>query len=378
MDFDLAEEQSMLRTMARNFLGAKCPKKLVREMIEDERGYPADLWKEMAGLGWMGLAVPEEYGGAGSNLLDLAILIEEMGRACLPGPFFSSVVLGGLSLLEVGSEELRRLFLPRLVQGELLLTLALTESSGVYAVDAMKTEAISDGKGGFTIRGTKLFVPDAHVADYVVCVARTKDTAKPEDGITLFLVERKSPGVKCSVLKTIAGDKQCEVVFDNAEVPESGILGEIDKGWYHAQQVVEKATAIRCAEMLGGARQVLEMTVSYAKDRAQFGHPIGSFQAIQHALADMFTDVEACSVTTYNAIWRLSAGLPASQEVSMAKALVSEAFKKAATSAHQIHGAVGFTEDHDLPLYFKRAKAWELSLGDAHFHFDKIAAQEGI
>ena len=194
----------------------------------------------------------------------------------------------------------------------------------------------------------------------------------------MFLVERKSPGVKCSVLKTIAGDKQCEVVFDNAEVPESGILGEIDKGWYHAQQVVEKATAIRCAEMLGGARQVLEMTVSYAKDRTQFGHPIGSFQAIQHALADMFTDVEACSVTTYNAIWRLSAGLPASQEVSMAKALVSEAFKKAATSAHQIHGAVGFTEDHDLPLYFKRAKAWELSLGDAHFHFDKIAAQEGI
>ena len=378
MDFDLAEEQSMLRTMARNFLGAKCPKKLVREMIEDERGYPAELWKEMAELGWMGLAIPEEYGGAGSNLLDLAILIEEMGRACLPGPFFSTVVLGVLSLLEPGSEQPRKLFLPKLAQGEVLFTLALTESSGNYAADAIKTEAISDGKGSFTLRGTKLFVPDAHVADYIVCAARTRDTAKPDDGITLFIVERKSPGVKCSVLKTISGDKQCEVVFDNAEVPEGSVLGETDKGWYYTQRIVEKATAIRCAEMLGGARQVLEMTVSYAKDRAQFGHPIGSFQAIQHALADMFTDVEACSVTTYNAVWRLSAGLPASQEVSMAKALVSEAFKKAATSAHQIHGAVGFTEDHDLPLYFKRAKAWELSLGDAHFHFDKIAAQEGI
>jgi alkylation response protein AidB-like acyl-CoA dehydrogenase len=378
MDFDLAEEQSMLRTMARNFLSAKCPKSLVREMIEDETGCPAELWKEMAELGWVGLAIPEEYGGAGSNLLDLAILIEEMGRACLPGPFFSTVVLGGLSLLEPGSEQPRKTFLPRLAQGQVLLTLALTEPSGHYAADSIKTQAISDGKGGFTIQGTKLFVPDAHVADYIVCAARTMDTAQPEDGITLFIVDRKIPGVKCSVLKTISGDKQCEVVFDNTELSESSILGETNKGWYYIQRILEKATAMRCAEMLGGARQVLEMTVAYAKDRAQFGRPIGSFQVIQHALADMFTDVEACSVTTYNAVWRLSAGLPATQEVSMAKALASEALKKAATSAHQIHGAVAFTEDHDLPLYFKRAKAWELSLGDAHFHFDKIAAQEGI
>ena len=378
MDFDLAEEQSMLRTMARNFLGAKCPKTLVREMIEDEAGYPVDLWKEMAELGWMGLAIPEEYGGAGSTLVDLAVLLEEMGRACLPGPFFSTVVLGGLSLLETDSEQPRTLYLPKLAQGKLLLTLALTEASGNYGAEALKTEAISDGKGGFALRGTKLFVSDAHVADCIVCVARTRDTANPEDGITLFIVERQRPGVECSVLKTISGDKQCEVVFDNTAVSEGSVLGEIDKGWYCTQRVLEKATAMRCAEMLGGMRQVLEMTVSYAKERTQFGRPIGSFQVIQHALADMWTDVEACSAVTYNAVWRLSAGLPASQEVSMAKALVSEAFKKAALSAHQIHGAVGFTEDHDLPLYFERAKAWELSLGDAHFHFDKIAAQVGV
>ncbi|MBE0480845.1 MAG: acyl-CoA/acyl-ACP dehydrogenase [Dehalococcoidia bacterium] len=378
MDFELTEERSMLRTMARDFLAARCPRKLVREMVEDEKGHPAELWKEMAGLGWMGLAVPEEYGGAGGSLLDLATLIEEMGRACMPGPFFSTVVLGGLSLLEAGTEKLRRQFLPELVRGGLLLTVALTESAGVYAADAMRTKAISDGKGGFAIRGMKLFVPDAHLADYIICAARTRDAAKAEHGITLFLVERRSPGVNCSVLRTIAGDKLCEVVLDNAEVSEDGILGQLDEGWHHAQAIVEKATAMRCAEMLGGARQVLEMTVAFARDRAQFGHPIGSFQIIQHVLADMFTGIEACSLVTYDAIWRLSSGVPASREISMAKALVSEAFNKAALSSHQIHGAVGFTDDHDLPLYFKRAKSWELSLGDAHFHLDKVAAQAGI
>jgi len=378
MDFALTEEHSMLRTVARDFLAAKCPKKLVRAMIEDDRGYTTDLWEGMAELGWMGLSIPEEYGGAGANLLDLAILIEEMGRACLPGPFFSTVVLGGLSLLQSGSKELKRSFLPKMVQGKLLLTLALTETSGVYSPDTIKTEAIADRQGGFIIRGTKLFVADAHVADYIICVARTDRKANSEERINMFLVKRDSPAVRCCLLKTISGDKQCEVVLDDVKVPEGGILDGIDNGWYRTQQVLEKATAVKCAEMLGGARQVLEMTVSYAKERTAFGHPIGTFQAVQHALADMFIDIEACALVTYDAIWRLSCEIPASHETSIAKALISEAFKKATLSSHQIHGAVGFTADHDLTLYSKRAKASELALGDAHFHLDKIAIQSGI
>ncbi len=378
MDFNLTEEQQMLRTMARTFLTAECPKKMVRAMVEDERGYPPELWKKMAESGWMGLTIPEEYGGTGGSLLDLAILVEEMGRACLPGPFFSSVVLAGLTLLEAGSEEQKREFLPRLANGELILTLALTEQNGKYAAEAIKTVATPNNKGSFIIRGTKLFVPDAHVADYIICVARTGDTEKSDDGITVFLVDSKNSNIKRTMIQTIAGEKQCELVFDNVEVTKSNILGEVDKGWYHLQKAIEKATAVKCAEMLGGARQVLEMTVAYAKDRVQFGHPIGSYQVIQHSLADMFTDIETCSLVIYQTVWRLASGLPASREVSMSKALVSEAFKKAATSSHQIHGAIGFTEDHDLPLYFKRAKAWEISLGDAYFHLNKLATQAGI
>jgi alkylation response protein AidB-like acyl-CoA dehydrogenase len=378
MDFSLTEEQQMLRTMARTFLTAECPKKLVHLMVKDERGYPPKLWKQMAELGWMGLAIPEEYGGTGGSLLDLAILAEEMGRACLPGPFFSTAVLAGLSLLEAGSDEQKREFLPKLARGELILTLALTESSGRWDADAIRTVAALNKKDNFTIRGTKLFVPDAHVADCVICVARTKDAARPLDGITLFLVESKNPNVRCTVLNTIAGDKQCELVFDGVEVSRSNIIGEMNNGWDCVQKAIEKATAIRCAEMIGGARQVLEMTVAYAKDRIQFDRPIGSFQVIQHALADMFTDIEGSSLIVYDAVWRLANRLPASRQVSMAKGLVSQAFKKAATSSHQIHGAIAFTEDHDLHLYFKKAKTWEISLGDANFHFDKLATQVGI
>lgn len=377
MDFVFAEEQELLRKMARDFLTTMCPKKLVREMAKDERGYPISLWKRMAELGWMGLVIPEEYGGTGGSLLDLAVLLEEMGRACLPGPFFSTV-LGGQCLLEAGSDEQKRELLPKLARGNLILTLALTEPNGKHTADAIQTKAIPKKKGTFTIQGRKLFIPDAHVADYIICVARTGSMERGMDGITLFLVENKSLGMKCTLLKTIAGDKQCEVLFENVPVPESNIIGESSKGWYYIQRITEKATIARCAEMVGGAKQVLEMSVNYAKDRIQFNRPIGSFEVIQHTLADMFIDVEACSMITYDAVWRLSNGLSSSQEVSMAKAMVSEAFKKVATSAHQIHGAIGFTEDHDLPLFFKRAKAWELSFGDANFHLDRIAEEVGI
>ncbi len=377
MEFSLSEEQEMLQTMARDFLTTECPKTLVREMVEDEKGYPPELWRKMAGVGWMGLIIPEEYGGSGGSFFDLVVLLEEMGRACLPGPFFSTVVLGGLTLLETASSEQKQKLLPKLSQGDLLLTLALTEPSAKYSADGIQLKAAAKNDE-FSIQGTKLFIPDAHVANYLICVARTKDTKKPEDGITLFLVDSESSGISCTPLKTIAGDKQCEIIFDNVKVPSTNILGKVDKGWYSLEKILEKAVIAKCAEMLGGFKQVLEMTVDYAKERVQFDRPIGSFQAIQHYCANMAVDVRGCSLLTYKAAWCLSNGLPASQEVAMAKAWLSNRFRQAATISHQIHGAIAFAEDHDLHLYYKRAKAWELSLGDAHMHLDKIAAKLGI
>jgi alkylation response protein AidB-like acyl-CoA dehydrogenase len=372
MNFSLTEEQEMLHKAARDFLTAECPKSLVREMAKDEKGYPTHLWQKMGEMGWLGLNIPEEYGGTGASFFDLVVLLEEMGRACFPGPFFSTLVLGGLTVLEAGSEKQKKEILPRLAEGKLLLTLALTEPSAVYTADGTQTRAMKRDRG-FLVQGTKLFVPDAHISDYLICAARTKEAKIPEDGVTLFFVNAKSPGVSCTLLKTIAGDKQCEVIFDNVKVPSGDILGNLDEGWPILHRVLEKAVVAQCAEMVGGAKQALEMTVEYAKQRMAFGHPIGSFQAIQHYCANMLVDVDGCSLVIYNAAWRLSEGLPATQEVAMAKALINERFKRITALGIQIHGAIGFTEDHDLPLYFKRAKAWEMNLGDTDFHLDKIA-----
>lgn len=373
MDFSFTEEQEMLQKTARDFLATECPKSLVREMAKDEIGHPLELWQKMSEVGWLGLVIPEQYGGSGASFFELIIVLEEMGRACLPGPFFSTVVLGGLTLLEAGSDEQKKQLLPKLAQGKLVLTLALTEPDAKYSADGVQIKATQENDY-FVIQGTKLFVPDAHVSDYLICAARTKETKIPEKGITLFLVDSKSPGIKYSLLKTMVGDKQCEVTFDKVRIPRQNILGKLNEGWPILEKVLEKATVARCAEMAGGARQALEMAVDYAKQRVAFGQPIGSFQAIQFYCANMLTDVDACSFITYEAASRLSEGLPAAQEVAMAKAWVSEKFRAVTTLAVKIHGAIGFCEDHDLPLYFKRAKAWEASFGDATFHLDKVAA----
>lgn len=372
MDFRLTEGQKMLRETARDFLAAACPTSLVREMAADEKGHSLELWQKMGEMGWMGMIIPEEYGGAGASFCDLVVLLEEMGRACLPGPFFSTAVLGGLTILEAGSEEQKTEILPRLAEGTLLLTLALTEPSATYAAEGIQTKA-TQTEEGFLIQGTKLFIPDAHISDYLICAARTKETEICEDGITLFLVDPNSPGVDCTLLKTIAGDKQCEVIFDNVNVPSSSVLGNLNEGWPMLEKVLEKAVVAQCAEMVGGARQVLEMTVEYAKERTAFGHPIGSFQAVQHYCADMLVDVDGCSLLVQNAAWLLGEGFPAAQEVAMAKSMINEKFKRIAALGIQIHGAIGFTEEHDLHLYFKRAKAWEINLGDTSFHLDRIA-----
>lgn len=377
MDLGFSEEQEMLRTSTRDFLTNECPKDLVRQMAEDEKGYTPELWRKMAELGWMGLAFPEEYDGMGMTFFDLIILLEEMGRACLPGPFFSTVVLGGLTILDAGTEEQKKEFLSKIANGDLIITLALTEPSARYDPASITVKATPDGDD-YVINGTKLFVPDANVADYLVCVTRTKDGASPEDGITLFLVDAKSPGIATTLLKTIAGDKLCEMVFDNVKVPNKNMVGELDKGWPVMERILEKATVALCAQMVGGAEATLEMSVQYAKDRVQFGRPIGSFQAIQHHCANMVTDVDGSKYIMYEAAWKVGEGLPATMEVSMAKAWVTEAYQRVTLLGHQIHGGIGFTEEHDMPLYFKRAKAAEATFGDADWHREAVARELGL
>jgi alkylation response protein AidB-like acyl-CoA dehydrogenase len=374
MDFSLSEEQEMLKSSARDFLEKECPKALVREMAEDERGYPPQLWHKMAELGWQGLTFPTDYGGADGSFLDLVILLEEMGRALLPGPFFATVVLGGLSILEAGSEEQKERFLPKVAQGDMLLTLAIAEPSARYEADSVTVKAVPH-QDNFIINGTKLFVPYAHVADYLVCVTRTEDKAKVNEGVTMFILDAKSPGITCTPLKTIGQDKQCEVLFENTMASKQDILGKLNSGWANIEKVLQKATIALCADMNGGTQQVLEMAVDYAKERVQFGRPIGSFQAIQHRCADMLIALEVSRVLTYEAAWRISQGLPCTMEVSMAKAWASESYRQATWWGMQIHGGVGYIEDHDMPLYYRWAKAAEVTLGDLDIHQEMIAQE---
>ena len=377
MDLSFSEEQEMLWKSARDFLVTKCPKTLVRQMEEDEKGYVPELWKEMADLGWVGLPFAEKYGGGGFKFLDLVILIEEMGRACLPGPFLSTVVLGGMPVAEWGTEEQKKAILPKLCKGELVMTMALTEPVGRYEAKAVQVKAVAEGDS-YVINGTKLFVNDGNVADKMIVVARTAEKSDPEKGITLFIVDRKSPGISTVVLRTIAGDKQCEVTFNKVKVPKANVLGKVDEGWPMVKKVMEWAALAKSAEMMGGAQQVLEMTIQYAKDRVQFDRPIGSFQIIQHYLADMSIDVDSSRVSLHKAAWMLSEGIPCRKEIAVIKGWLSEAYRRVAAQAHQIHGAIGFTKDHDLELYFRRAKAGELYFGDADFHREVVAQELGM
>lgn len=373
MNFELEEEQLMLKSSAREFLDKECPKKQVRAMMDDSKGYSPEMWKKMAGLGWQGLAFPEQYGGVGSSFLDLVVLLEEMGRALVPGPFLATVVHAGRAILLAGNEQQKRDYLSKIANGDLIMTLALTEEAGGFeATDiSMKAKSANDH---FILNGKKLFVPDAHVADCFVVVARTKNTARKENGITLFLVDAKTNGIKIETLKTMSGEKLCAIVFDNVSVPATNVLGVLDKGWSVVKQVLEEATIAECAWMMGGARWVLETTVEYAKTRIQFDHPIGTFQAVQHKLANVAVEVEGCTSLTYYAAWTATENDPnRAMAASMAKAWVSDSYKHATFEGVQIHGGIGFTWDHDMHLYFKRAKHSEVAFGDGDYHREKVA-----
>jgi alkylation response protein AidB-like acyl-CoA dehydrogenase len=377
MDFGFSDEQDMLRQTARAFLEENCPTSFVRQMMEDDKGYAPALWKQMADLGWLGLAFPEAYGGQGLGFVDLTVILEEMGAALLPSPFLSTVVLAGQTILIGGSEEQKHTYLPKIADGALIATLALTEPSGRFNAEGVADVWATRDDDGFRISGTKLFVPDAHIADLMVVAARTKDAGDKSFGVTLFLVESNSPGIATTLLQTMDQTrKQCEVVFDNVSVGRDRVLGMVDMGWPIVQKVLNIATVALCAEMVGGAQRVLDLSVSYAKERVQFGRPIGSFQAIKHKCAEMMLQVESAKSAAYYAAWAVDEDVPeAPLAVSMAKAYCSDAYRHTSGEGIQVHGGIGFTWEHDMHLYFKRAKYAEFTFGDATYHRELVAQE---
>jgi alkylation response protein AidB-like acyl-CoA dehydrogenase len=363
MNFAFTEEQQMLRDSVRSFLAAKVPSDKVREIMESESGHDDAIWTEMAQLGWLSMHIPEEYGGAGFSFLELGVVLEEMGRAVTPGPFFSSAVLGAGALLLGGSEEQKKELLPAIASGETIATLAVVEASGRWDADGVQLTAKQDGDT-ITLSGTKSFVLDGHVADLLIVAAR--------DGsglVDLYAVDAGLPGIERRRLETMdMTRKQAEVVFDDVRIPADARLGEAGTGAATLTHLYDYAAAALAFEQVGGAQQCLDMSVEYAKVRIQFGRPIGSFQAIKHKCADMLVQVESAKSAAYYAGWAASEDNEELRIVApLAKSYCSDAFFFCASESIQVHGGIGFTWEHNAHLYFKRAKTDQLLFGDSSY-----------
>jgi alkylation response protein AidB-like acyl-CoA dehydrogenase len=373
MNFGFNDEQELLRSTARKFFENECGSDTVRRLMETPEGISRDLWTKIAEQGWLGLVFPEAYDGLGLGLVDLVVLMEEMGRAVVPGPYFSTVLLGGLAVLEAGSEAQKKEWLPKIAAGDKRVALAWMEPSAQLGPAGVTLTAVEKG-GRYTLSGTKLFVHDAHTADALVVAARTRPGAGAE-GVSLFLLPRDTSGLRVTLLPTMDQTRKlCEVTCADVTVGADALLGAAGAAWAPLARVLDRATVALCAEMCGGAQKVLDMTVEYAKIRQAFGRPIGSYQGVKHRAADMLVDVENSKSITYYAAWALDEGAAeAPLAVSMAKAYVSDAYRRVAAAGIQLHGGIGFTWEHDLHLYFKRAKGSEFTFGDATHHRERVA-----
>jgi len=374
MSLVLTEEQELIKQGTADFVKEFAPVTHLRAMRDDAdpTGFSRSLWQEMAGLGWAGIPFAESLGGAGLGLADLGVVMEECGRTLAPYPFLSTVVLGGGAVALAGSEAQQSEVLPGVCKGETLLALAHQET-GRFAPFAIETTA-EKTSGGFKIGGRKRFVLDGHVADRLVVAARTSGASGDASGITLFLVDPSASG--CTVERTIMVDSRnaATVTLEGVEVGADAVLGDVDGGGAVLEAVFDRGAATLSAELVGLVTEVFERTVEYLKTREQFGTRIGTFQALKHRAAHMFCEVELSQAVTLDALRALDEERPhASRVVSAAKARCSDTASLVTCEALQMHGGIGMTDEEEIGLFLKRAKAAELSLGDGAYHRDRFA-----
>jgi 3-oxocholest-4-en-26-oyl-CoA dehydrogenase beta subunit len=368
MDFRPTPSQQLLASTAREFLRRHCPPERVQEWTLDARGHDETLWRRMAELGWPGLLVAPEHGGSGGSLLDVVLLVEEMGYACLPGPFVASAVVATSLLAEAGSLDQQKRVLPALATGERIATLALIEESG--SSDAADVALACAVPGRLT--GRKLFVKDAHVADHLIVVVREGA------GLSLLWLPTDRPEITRLPLDAISGEKLFEVVFDGVEITAGDRLTSAGCGGAALASALAAGTLARTAEMVGGAQRILDLVVEHARTRVQGGRPIGGYQAIQHACADLVRDVDSARGLLYLAAWKTAEGQPAESDVAIAKAHAGEACLAVARRGHQIFGAISYCEEHPLHLFHKRIQAAALDFGDAQHHLETVAKSIGL
>ncbi len=371
LDFGFSEEQEMLRDAAKRFLTDNCSTKFVRQMMAHESAHDAAFWGKLVGLGWPGLMIPETYGGQGGTFLDLTVIAEEAGKALIPEPFFATTMLGAPLLLEGGSEAQKKDLLAKMAAGKMIATVAIAEAAGRFDAGGVELKAVKKGSG-YTLTGEKFFVPDAHVADVIFVVART-GAGTGEEGLTILCIPAGEKGVTVTQLKTVDMTRRmCHVKFDDVAAAE--VIGKEGAGGPILRRTLEAGAAALSAELVGTAQKALDIAVEYAKTRVQFGKPIGSFQAVKHKCVDMMVAVENARSLTYYACWTVDERVAESvSAVPMAKAYASDMGKNVTSEAIQVHGGIGFTWEHDMHLYHRRALAGEANLGNAPIHREVVA-----
>ncbi len=367
MQFGLSESQQILKNNARKFFAAECPPAEVRRLIETETACDAALWNKMAEQGFLGVIVPEEFGGMGLGLVEMAALAEEMGRALLPGPYFSTVLMAGAAIDAAGDAAQKGKYLGKIANGEARATLAVLERSASWDPDALQMTA-AHSNGGLALSGEKMFVTDAGAADFIVVAARSGHHP------VLAVVDRSAAGIDVKRMPALDLTRPIyRIRFDDVAVDAGGVLATGEKARTALERSLDLATVALTAEMTGGMQRVLDITVEYAKTRKQFGRPIGQYQAVQHQCADMFLFTESSRSAAYYAAWAMNEGVPeARAAVSVAKAYASDAYREVGNRGIQVHGGMGFTWENDVHLYYRRAKASELAFGDATYHRERI------
>ncbi|MCH7837434.1 MAG: acyl-CoA/acyl-ACP dehydrogenase [Chloroflexi bacterium] len=374
MDMELTETQRHLKDTARRLMEKECPPGFVREMEQSELGYSPELWKQMAEVGWLALPLPEEYDGIGLGTVDLAILTKELGRALCPSPYLPTVVLAGGAIVAAGSEAQKRTHLANIIAGDTVIAFAMQESTQYYDARGVSTRATAEGDG-FVLNGTKMFVEFAEAADLLLVVARSEGEPPSSDGLSMFLIDPKSPGVKMTHLPTMARDKQYEVVLDNVQVSGDDLLGPAGGAWPLLEEVVQRGTIAFASYAVGAAEKMQEMSTDFAKDRVQFGRPIGSFQVIQGYLAQLIIEIWGAETLTYYTAWAMDEGMPVRGLVAKTKAFAGDTIKHTTDVGSQIFGGIGYMEDMDNTLYLRRGKQYQLAMGDGGYWEDVIAEE---
>ena len=375
MNFGFSPEQELLRSEARKLLDEQCPMVEVRRLSESPLAYSSALWKQLAELGWLGLTVPEEYGGAELQWIDMAVLLEETGRSLFPSPLLSCT-LAAAAILDSGSEEQKQAKLPALANGSLLGTVALAEQSGVFGSEGIGLRGKRE-RDGWLLDGVKCFVTDPEAAGLFVVAFRTGD--QTED-LLLAMVDSDAPGVSAQSFPMLDSTKRLgNLSLDNVRVGVDAILGGADGDRRAVGRLFDRGAVAMTAELLGSAEAALDLTVGYAKERTQFGSPIGRFQGVKHPLAEMFVQLESAKSLLYYAAWAIDArpdDVP--QAVSRAKAYASDAFTRIGFDGIQLHGTIAYTDEYDMQLYLKRSKWAAPMFGDSDYHYDRLMRLRGV